>query len=135
LIVLDASVVVSAAVAPAGVAARAVDHAARRGRIALSDEVQAEIVAVLARPKIAARSSLARRAEVLALVIGAAERFARTECVTDCRDAKDNKYLELALAARAEVIVPGDDDLLVLHPWRGVRIVSPAAFVAEPPLT
>jgi hypothetical protein len=43
--------------------------------------------------------------------------------VTDCRDPKDNKYLELALAAGAETIVSSDDDLLVLHPWRGVRIL------------
>jgi putative PIN family toxin of toxin-antitoxin system len=34
--------------------------------------------------------------------------------VTDCRDAKDNKYLELALAAGVGVIVSSDDDLLVL---------------------
>ena len=45
--------------------------------------------------------------------------FTPTERVTDCRDAKDNKYLELALAAGADPIVSSDDDLLVLHPWRG----------------
>jgi predicted nucleic acid-binding protein len=28
--------------------------------------------------------------------------------VTDCRDAKDNKYLELALVAGPETIVSGD---------------------------
>ena len=50
--------------------------------------------------------------------------------VTDCRDAKDNKYLELALAAGAETIVSGDFDLLVLHPWRGVRILDPAGYLA-----
>ena len=48
------------------------------------------------------------------------------EAVSDCRDAKDNKYLELALAARATVIVSGDDDLLFLDPWRGIRVLTPA---------
>ena len=52
-------------------------------------------------------------------------------CESGCRDAKDNKYLELALAAAADVIVSGDADLLVLHPWRGVRILRPAAYLAE----
>lgn len=51
--------------------------------------------------------------------------------VTDCRDAKDDKYLELALAAGAAVIVSSDADLLVLHPWRGVRILQLAAYLAE----
>ncbi|MBV9812051.1 MAG: putative toxin-antitoxin system toxin component, PIN family, partial [Acetobacteraceae bacterium] len=54
----------------------------------------------------------------------------RSERVTDCRDNKDNKYLELALASGAGVIVSGDDDLLALHPWRGVRILRPAAYLA-----
>ena len=46
--------------------------------------------------------------------------------VTECRDAKDNKVLELALAAGAAVIVASDADLLVLHPFRGIAIVTPA---------
>ena len=49
--------------------------------------------------------------------------------MNDCRDPKDNKYLELALAAGASTIVSSDSDLLVLHPWRGVRILSPRAYV------
>jgi putative PIN family toxin of toxin-antitoxin system len=50
--------------------------------------------------------------------------------VRECRDPKDDKYLELALASGAETIVSSDDDLLVLNPWRGVRIVKPAAYLA-----
>jgi len=41
-------------------------------------------------------------------------------------------YLELALAAGAETTVSSDDDLLVLHPWRGVRILRPADYLALP---
>ena len=36
--------------------------------------------------------------------------------VTDCRDAKDNKFLELAIDGVATCIITGDQDLLVLHP-------------------
>ena len=57
--------------------------------------------------------------------------FEPAERVTDCRDAKDDKYLELALASGAGAIVSSDADLLVLHPWRGVRILRPAAYLAE----
>jgi predicted nucleic acid-binding protein len=38
--------------------------------------------------------------------------------------------LELAFAAGAETIISSDDDLLVLHPWRGVRILRPADYLA-----
>jgi predicted nucleic acid-binding protein len=57
--------------------------------------------------------------------------FTPAERVTDCRDPKDNKYLELALASGAEAIVSSDTDLLALHPWRGARILRPAAYLAE----
>lgn len=56
--------------------------------------------------------------------------------MTDCREAKDNTYLEPALAARADTIVSSDADLLVLHRWRGTSILRRAEYLAavgEPP--
>jgi predicted nucleic acid-binding protein len=50
--------------------------------------------------------------------------------VTDCRDRKDNKYLELALAAGASIIVTSDADLLILDPWRGIRILKPIDYIS-----
>jgi predicted nucleic acid-binding protein len=48
-----------------------------------------------------------------------------------CRDAKDEWVLALALAANAEVIVSSDRDLLVLHPWRGIAILTPVQFLEQ----
>jgi predicted nucleic acid-binding protein len=53
-----------------------------------------------------------------------------TEVVTDCRDPKDNKFLELAVSGRATHIVTGDPDLLTLHPFRGVAIMTAQAFLS-----
>ena len=36
--------------------------------------------------------------------------------VNACRDLKDNKFLEAALAGEADMIVTGDDDLLISPP-------------------
>ena len=47
-----------------------------------------------------------------------------------CRDPKDNKFLELAVAGSAGYLISGDEDLLVLNPFRGIRIVTPAEFTA-----
>ncbi len=121
----------SAALSPNGTARRAIEAARTTGTIALSDAVFHEIADVLARPKFARRLTDDRRREILELLAAAAFWAEPTETTTDCRDPKDNRYLELALAARATAIVSGDDDLLVLHPWRGVRIVRPARFLTE----
>ena len=54
--------------------------------------------------------------------------MAITEAVTGCRDPKDDKFLELAVNGRADVIVSGDADLLVLEAFRDIPILTPAAF-------
>jgi putative PIN family toxin of toxin-antitoxin system len=44
-----------------------------------------------------------------------------------CRDPRDDKFLEVAMHGRADAIVTGDADLLALHPFRGIAILTPAA--------
>jgi putative PIN family toxin of toxin-antitoxin system len=46
-----------------------------------------------------------------------------------CRDPKDNKFLELAMASAALCIVTGDQDLLILHPFSGIQIISAVDFL------
>ena len=131
MIVFDASAVVSAALREDGVPERALLRAEETDVFALSAEVEAEIAGVLGRPRFAAAVPAARRARILDALRGRAVWFSPSERVADCRDAKDNKYLELALAAAAWAIVSGDPDLLLLHPWRGGRILQPAGYLAE----
>jgi len=131
VIVFDASAVVSAALRADSVPEQALLRAEAADLFALSAEVDAEIAEVLGRPRFARAVTATRRTRVLDILRGGAVWFSPTERVTDCRDAKDDKYLELALAAGAGTIVSGDSDLLVLDPWRGVRILKPAAYLAE----
>ena len=126
---IDANTVVSAVLNPLGVPRRARAAARARGGIALSETVFEEIVGVLAWPKFARVLTGDRRRETLELLAAAALWVEPKERVSDCRDAKDNRYLELALAAGATSIVSGDEDLLVLDPWRGVRVLRAARFL------
>lgn len=130
MIVLDASTFVSASFRRGSVPDRAVRHAFRTDRVALSEPVRAELLDVLHRPKLARFVTPDVRADLLGQLSTLGVFFAPTVPVSDCRDPKDNKYLELALASGAPTIVSSDEDLLVLHPWRGVRIVRPAEYLA-----
>jgi uncharacterized protein len=49
--------------------------------------------------------------------------------VQECRDPKDDKILELALNGQARYIISGDKDLLVLNPFRDVKIVTAEEFL------
>jgi putative PIN family toxin of toxin-antitoxin system len=48
-----------------------------------------------------------------------------------CRDPRDDKFLEVAIYGKADVLLTGDADLLALHPFRSVEILSPAAFLGD----
>lgn len=129
MIIFDASTLVGAALKEDSVPERALLCAEEQDVFALSVAVEAEIAEVLGRPKFARVLSPARRERVLGLVRETAVWFEPTIKVADCRDPKDDKYLELALASGAEVIVSSDDDLLLLQPWRGVRILRPIEYL------
>lgn len=47
-----------------------------------------------------------------------------------CRDADDDAVLACALAAQADLIVSGDNDLLTLHAYQSIRIVNAATALA-----
>jgi hypothetical protein len=49
--------------------------------------------------------------------------------VFPCRDPRDDKFLEVAVHGRADVIVTGDRDLLDLNPFRGIEILTPAEYL------
>lgn len=44
-------------------------------------------------------------------------------------DPEDNHVIEAALEAGAEFIISGDNHLLKLKEWEGIRVVSPAQFI------
>jgi len=49
--------------------------------------------------------------------------------INECRDPKDNKFLELALSGNADCIISGDEDLLILNPFRGIPILTANEFL------
>lgn len=130
--VLDASTFVSAALKAASVPERALLRAVGKpNQLILSAEVEAEYREVLFRPKFDRYVSIERRQLILDVVVVASVRVSDIVPVQECVDPKDDKYLALAAAGRADVIVSSDiHHLLAMDPWRGVRILSPAAFLA-----
>ncbi len=72
-----------------------------------------------------------RRLTLLAVVIHHADLVEVDQAVTDCRDSKDNKFLQLAVSGHATHLVTGDQDLLVLHPYRHIAILTAREFLAE----
>jgi predicted nucleic acid-binding protein len=49
--------------------------------------------------------------------------------IQTCRDPRDDKFLEAAVNGCADLIVTGDADLLVLHPFSNISIMTPHAYL------
>lgn len=128
--VFDTNAFVSASFIAHSVNAKALDKAFRTGLLAFPDETFSELLDVLYRPKFDKYLSDERRSQVIARLERNAKRFSPKESVCACRDPKDDMFLSLAVSANASCIVTGDNDLLVLHPFRGIPVITASEFIA-----
>jgi putative PIN family toxin of toxin-antitoxin system len=129
--VFDTNVVVSAALLAGSIPRQAFDKALDEGRLLISVPVLLELSEVLSRKKLDKYLLEEERMRFLIALLKEAELVEITEVVTDCRDVKDNKFLELAVSGKADYIVSGDEDLLVLNPFRGIPILTPREFLSD----
>jgi putative PIN family toxin of toxin-antitoxin system len=129
-VVVDTNVFISAALKDMSLPALAVRLVSQRGTLLKSLSTERQLLDVMARPYFARLISHAAH-QWLVDLLAAAEPVVIAETFSVCRDRTDDKFLELAVSGRADCIVSGDSDLLVLNPFRGIPIVSPAAFVKE----
>jgi putative PIN family toxin of toxin-antitoxin system len=126
--VVDTNVIVSASVFTRSVPRRAVERVLRNGVLLLSDFTMDELKDVLFREKFGRYVSRVERAIFLGHLGATAEFVPIVQLVSECRDPSDDKFLEVALNGRADVIVTGDKDLLEMHPRRGFAILSPSQY-------
>jgi putative PIN family toxin of toxin-antitoxin system len=129
--VLDTNVIVSATLLAGSVPRQAFDKALDAGTILMSAPVLLELAEVLGRRRLNKYLREEERMRFLVALLKETELVEITEAVNDCRDAKDNKFLELAVSGRADCVVSGDEDLLVLNPFRGIPILTPREFVSR----
>ena len=129
--VFDTSAVISAVLLKQSISRRAFDKALDEGELLVSAETIDELNQTLGRTDFARYVTEDERMEFLAVLLREARLVEVTVHVGECRDPRDNKFLELALSGNAECVVSGDQDLLVLHPFRGISIVTPRGFLDE----
>ena len=133
-VVFDTSTVVGVALKVDSVPHRALYAALARCDVCVSAATLAELDVVLRRKKfdrympLPARLALATLLRQNASLIDVAE-SAEAAVQPTCRDPKDNKFLALAEQADADALISSDADLLAMHPWHEVQVMTPAAFL------
>jgi uncharacterized protein len=129
LFVIDTNTLISAFIFGYSNPRKAFEKAVREGEIFASLKTYNEFSEVLLRPTFDKYISLEEKSlalkEFKELVV-----FTKiSEAITECRDPKDDKFLELAVCANASCIITGDKDLLILHPFRNISILNAVDFI------
>lgn len=128
-VVIDTGVLVSAAIRPESVPALALEKALLHFEVCVSDETWVELESVLLRSKFDRYTAPDLRQAFVEGLRRHVTMVIVTQVVTDCPDPKDNKFLALAEAAEAELLISSDPHLTDMHPWRGIPVMPPAAFL------
>ena len=130
-VVVDTNVFVSRLLRYDSVPGRAAEKAIHNAVLLVSQSTMTELANVLAQAKFDRYVTLEQRLQFIRLIAHLAESVPTVHTLRECRDPKDDKFLEVALNGRANVIVTGDADLLGMHPWREIAILSPAAYLTR----
>src|SRR5438552_3729532 len=131
-VVIDTNVLISGLLSMTSTPAKAVERAVTSGQLVATTATLRELMTKLLSPKFDRYVSRERRDALLIRLAPLIEIIEVVQIVQACRDPRDDKFLEAAVNGRADVLVSGDRDLLVLHPFRGIDIVTPTAYVNRP---
>lgn len=130
--IVDTNLLISAIIKPESVPGIMLAKVQKTGRLCFSDETQKEISEVLMRVKFDRYLQREERSDQLNNILHRAHtNLVPKHAVLVCRDHKDNKFLDLAIMVQADAIITGDQDLLILHPFEGIPILSASDFLAR----
>lgn len=131
-LVIDTSTLISAFFFPQSVPAQALRKGLREYVLWVSAETQQELLEVAQREKFDRYVPLQTRMERVTDFLAKTRLCADVPFIeTGCRDPKDIKFLTLAVAVGADILVSSDSDLLDLNPFQGVQVMKPAEFCGQ----
>jgi putative PIN family toxin of toxin-antitoxin system len=128
-VVVDTNILVSFAIRPSHDFERLFDYLAARATTLISDETIAELFMVLNRDAFRSYISRDNVIDYVEWYAGISESVVVTEQVAACRDPRDDKFLSLAIAGKADCIVSGDKDLLEMIDYKEIPIYRAAKFL------
>lgn len=130
LFIIDTNLLVSIVIRLNGLPEKMLHRVLEIGKLCFSNFTKNELEQVLTRDKFEKYSSRKERISKMERLFNQAF-FVETvaDSISVCRDSKDDIFLELATTVKAECIITGDLDLLELHPFRGIQILTASGFL------
>ncbi len=127
--VFDTNSLISANLIPNSIHRRAIERASELGQIVRSVESFKEFASTFSRPKFDKYLPAEDRAQAIARYKDGSLLVEVKQLVKAARDPDDDMILSLAVSVNADCIISKDKDLLELHPFRGIPILTATAFL------
>jgi putative PIN family toxin of toxin-antitoxin system len=128
-VVIDTNIYVSRLIREQSIPGQAVGRAWREAVTLTSSAILEELRTVLRRPKFARYIQPEKIDPYIEKVGEFGLVLVNSPRIRACRDPRDDKFLEVAVDGRADLIVTGDRDLLDLNSFRRVEILTPAEYL------
>lgn len=129
--ILDTNIIISAALTKHSMPDQVLRYAVKHCILLISEETFKELQEKLLSSKFDKYVPLGSRKDILESLRELSEIITIKQQVIACRDSKDNKFLELAINGKADCVVTGDKDLLVLNPFEGIDILTAVKFLEK----
>lgn len=128
-LIFDTNTLVSRLFLSKSVPAQAFSKGLQTGLILMSDDTLMELTEVLSRDKFDKYISLEDRKQSIRMLGRIIETVSIIRAVRECRDPKDDKFLELAVNGEADLLITSDSDLLGMKEFHGTRIITAKDFI------
>jgi uncharacterized protein len=130
-IVLDTNVLISALLSSDNQCREVLSFCLKRHILFYSTATLLELKQTLEKDKLRKYIKNEAKEKFLAIIQNLFIKQKVTSNTKHCRDFKDNVFIDLALDSRADLLITGDKDLLVLGKIEKFFIVSPKDFVEK----
>ena len=128
--VVDTNVLISAALTK-GAPFRIVEHLIKNNALIFSKETISELSSRIIQPKFDKYVSAEDREAYVNNLILSADLVIIDNLIQGCRDRDDDKFLETAVKGDARFIISADQDLLTMHRFEGIDIVTAQEFAVH----
>lgn len=127
--ICDTNILLSSLLSDSSPPAKTIDYIRKNGLFSFSQDTFIEFEEVLNRPKFDKFLSIDTRLNFISEVRDLSVFYEINQKIDICRDPKDNKFLDVAIASSADYLITGDDDLLVLKSIKNTTIITPRKFI------
>lgn len=131
-VVIDTNELISALLSASSTPALALGRAIAEGLLLASVSTLRELIDKLDSPSFDPYVSRGQRDQLLRRLMPLVEMIQVIQQIRACRDLCDDQFLEVADNGQATCLVSEDRNLLALNPFRGIRILMPAAYLEAP---